>query len=120
MQWTELIRVVLELVLGGGFIATLYTLRQTKRKLEEEVRQLQTTNTDSILRTNEEYIVKPLKREINGLRITVRNLNRALQKVLYCAHVNSCPVRSELYKLEEGDSGQDKDRQHGNCQRDNP
>ena len=104
MEWTELIRIVLEALMGGGLIVTLYTLRETKRKAVEEVQAMQTTNADSILRTNEEYIVKPLKREINGLRATVRNLTKVLQKVLDCPHAAGCPLRGELPQLYDIDA----------------
>lgn len=119
MEWTELIRIGLETLTGGGLVATLYTLRETRRKMAEEARSLQATNADSILRTNEEYIVKPLKREINGLRATVRNLTKVLQKVLDCPHAAGCPVRGELQQLYDNDPafGQNPDG-HANRTRD--
>ncbi len=118
MEWPELIRIVLEALTGGGLIVTLYTLRETKRKAVEEVHSMQTTNADSILRTNEEYIVKPLKREINGLRATVRNLTKVLQKVLACPHADVCPVRGELQQLYDIDASLTTDNGHGDRVRD--
>lgn len=109
MDIGELIRIALEALTGGGLIATLYTLRETRRKMAEEATSLQATNADSILRTNEEYIVKPLKREINGLRATVRNLTKVLQKVLDCPHAAGCPVRGELQQLYENDPALSQD-----------
>lgn len=114
MDWTELLRIVLEALTGGGLIVTLITLRETRRKAAEEVRQMQTTNAESILQTNEEYIVKPLKREINGLRATVRNLTKVLQKALDCHHASTCPMRGELSKLYDVDAEQPTD--DGHCQ----
>ncbi|MCR5697862.1 MAG: hypothetical protein K6G73_12890 [Marinilabiliaceae bacterium] len=105
MDWPELIRFTIDALLGGGLLVTLWTLRETKRKAAEEVRQMQTTNAESILRTNEEYIVKPLKREINGLRTTVRNLTKALQRVMDCPHAAGCPVRHEMQQFEDSDPG---------------
>jgi hypothetical protein len=92
----DIIRTIGEAVLSSGLIASLFTLRTTKRKAEEELKQLQATNADSILRTNEEYIVKPLKREINGLRTTVRQLTKAIQKAQDCPHAAGCPVRESI------------------------
>lgn len=96
MDTLDIIRTIGEAVLSSGLIASLFTLRETKRKAEEELKQLQATNADSILRTNEEYIVKPLKREINGLRSTVRSLTKAIQKAQDCPHAAGCPVRESI------------------------
>lgn len=96
MDTIDIIRTIGEAVLSSGLIASLFTLRTTKRKAEEELKQLQATNADSILRTNEEYIVKPLKREINGLRSTVRQLTKAIQKAQDCPHAAGCPVRESI------------------------
>lgn len=96
MDTLDIIRTIGEAVLSSGLIASLFTLRTTKRKAEEELKQLQATNADSILRTNEEYIVKPLKREINGLRSTVRQLTKAIQKAQDCPHAAGCPVRESI------------------------
>jgi hypothetical protein len=120
MEWQEILRWAIDTLLGGGLLVTLWTLRETKRKAAEEVRQMQTTNADSILRTNEEYIVKPLKREINGLRATVRNLTKALQKVLDCPHAAGCPVRGELQQLYDVDARLAADDGHSPCNRDPP
>ena len=43
-----------------------------------------------------EYIVEPLKKEVNGLRKDVRRLNRAIEKINDCPHAGTCPVRREL------------------------
>ncbi|MEG2163111.1 MAG: hypothetical protein RRY55_01325 [Bacteroidales bacterium] len=43
-----------------------------------------------------QYIVEPLKNEINGLRKDVRRLNRAIEKVKDCGYSDNCPVCREL------------------------
>ncbi|MBE6339804.1 MAG: hypothetical protein E7069_03560 [Bacteroidales bacterium] len=96
MDTIDIIRTIGEAVLSSGLIASLFTLRTTKRKAEEELQEIKATNADSILRTNEEYIVKPLKREINGLRTTVRQLTKVIQKAQECPHAGDCPVRNEM------------------------
>lgn len=116
MEWTEILRMVVEGLVSGSLLLTLWTLRETKRKMREEVRSMQTTNAESILRTNEEYIVSPLKREINGLRTTIRRLTKALQKINRCVHIDVCPLRSELQTIYDSDT--DTDELGGNRVRD--
>lgn len=105
MDYTQIISMALNAVLSGGIIASLWTMRETKKKAAEEARQVETTNTDSILETNQKYIVEPLKKEINGLRKTVQGLTKALNRISDCPHSDSCPVRTELQKQQDNDLG---------------
>lgn len=99
----QIISIVLNSLLGGGLIVTLWTLKETKKKAAEEARQVETTNTDSILETNQKYIVEPLKKEINGLRTTVKGLTKALNRISDCPHSSDCPVRTELQKQQDNE-----------------
>lgn len=102
----EIIRIIIEAVLGGTLIVTLVTLRSTKKKASEEAKSMEIDNNKKLIDGFNEYIVEPLKKEVNGLRKDVRRLNRAIEKINDCPHAGTCPVRRELQ------DGQDC---HGDC-----
>lgn len=92
----EIIRIIIEAVLGGTLIVTLVTLRSTKKKASEEAKSMEIDNNKKLIEGFNEYIVEPLKKEVNGLRKDVRRLNRAIEKINDCPHAGTCPVRREL------------------------
>ena len=92
----EIIRIIIEAVLGGTLIVTLVTLRSTKKKASEEAKSMEIDNNKKLIDGFNEYIVEPLKKEVNGLRKDVRRLNRAIEKINDCPHAATCPVRNEL------------------------
>ena len=92
----EIIRIIIEAVLGGTLIVTLVTLRSTKKKASEEAKSMEIDNNKKLIDGFNEYIVEPLKKEVNGLRKDVRRLNRAIEKINDCPHAGTCPVRREL------------------------
>ena len=92
----EIIRIIIEAVLGGTLIVTLVTLRSTKKKASEEAKSMEIDNNKKLIHGFNEYIVEPLKKEVNGLRKDVRRLNRAIEKINDCPHAGTCPVRREL------------------------
>lgn len=102
----EIIRLVIESVLGGTLIVTLVTLRSTKKKASEEAKSMEIDNLKKLIDGFNEYIVEPLKKEVNGLRKDVKTLNRAIARIQDCPHAGMCPVRSELQNSE--DSTEDK------------
>lgn len=92
----EIIRIIIEAILGGTLIVTLVTLRSTKKKASEEAKSMEIDNNKKLIDGFNEYIVEPLKKEVNGLRKDVRRLNRAIEKINDCPHAANCPVRREL------------------------
>lgn len=93
---TEIILAIIEAVLGGTLIVTLVTLRSTKKKASEEAKSMEIDNNKRLMDSFNEYIVEPLKKEVNGLRKDVRRLNRAIEKINDCPRAANCPVRREL------------------------
>lgn len=67
-----------------------------------------------------ESIVPPLKAEIINLRNDVQRLNKALERIWGCPHVDRCPVKFELLLHPQGDGAEpdggdgstDSDRAH--------
>lgn len=93
---TEIIRILLEALMGGTLVVTLVTLRSTRKKASEEARSIEIDNSQKLLSNFEQFIVEPLKREVNALRRDVRRLNRAVEKIPACPHASQCPVSREL------------------------
>ena len=97
----EIIRIIIEAVLGGTLIVTLVTLRSTKKKASEEAKSMKIDNNKKLIDGFNEYIVEPLKKEVNGLRKDVRKFTRAIEKINDCPHAADCPVRRELQNGQE-------------------
>lgn len=104
----EIIRLVIEAALGGTLVVTLVTLRSTKKKASEEARGLEIDNNKRLMDGFNEYIVEPLKKEVNGLRLEVRQLKRAIEKINDCPHAADCPVRHELQNGSNEPDSRDK------------
>lgn len=100
---SEHISLFLNALLSVGFLGSIVTLRETKRKAQAEVDAAKATNANSILETNQKYIVEPLKKEINALRKTVNQLTRAINRITDCPHSIDCPVRSELQRQQDSE-----------------
>ena len=97
----EIIRIIIEAVLGGTLIVTLVTLRSTKKKASEEAKSMEIDNNKKLIDGFNEYIVEPLKKEVNGLRKDVRKFTCAVEKINDCPHAANCPVRRELQNSQE-------------------
>lgn len=95
-----LISSVLNLLLSGGLVVTLVTLRSQKAKAEEEAKGLALDNDKKVSEMVNEYFVEPLKKDITSLRRQVSRLTRAIEKIPSCPHSADCPVKEELNKEE--------------------
>lgn len=109
MTYWEIISIVLNALLGGGFIVTLVTLRATRRKANAEAESQQIANASALLSEYVKNIVEPLKKEVNALRANIRSLTKAINRIQDCPHAGDCPVRGELQK--QADTDADADRQ---------
>ena len=94
---------VLNLLLGGGLLVTIVTLRSQKAKAEEEAKGLALDNDKKVSEMVNEYFVEPLKKGITSLRKQVSRLSRAIEKIPSCPHSADCPVKDSLdnSKIEE-------------------
>ena len=92
----EIIRIIIVALMSGALIITLVTLRSTKKKAAEQAKSIEIDNDKNIMQNFLEYIVEPLKKEVNGLRKDVRKFTRAIEKINDCPHAGNCPVRNEL------------------------
>lgn len=130
---------ILNILLGGGFIALLVsviTLKATVRKAnadaekaKAEAETVNITNTENATRILIENIVKPLKEELHATRKDLQStkremarLRKAVETAAGCPHSAYCPV---LFKLRdnqkdsdgtEGDSADSREtRHHRHC-----
>ena len=109
METTQLLSLILNAVLSVGFITAVATLRSTRRKAREEARRAAIENDKSLMDSFNQYIVEPLKKEVNALRKDVRRFARAVEKINDCPHAADCPVRNELQNSKDDHADSDTD-----------
>ena len=109
----EIISILLNLVLSGGLIVTLSTLKSTREKADAESKQKYLDLSKSYVEAFQENIVKPLeenideyKKEVAGLRREVARFRKAIEKAKSCDYSDVCPVRNELQKCEDREAKQ--------------
>lgn len=92
---------ILNVLLSVGFITTVATLRSTRKRAAAEAKQAEAAYMQAILENNKNYVVEPLKKEINALRKALERLTRAINRITDCPHSVDCPVRSELQRQQD-------------------
>lgn len=114
MNWTDLISLVLNIVLGGGLIVTIVTLKSQRRKASAEADTIAIDNTEKITKLWEDYAAKKtaadeqqiqgltdkvneFEKIVNSLRKEISKLTRAINEAKKCP-VENCPA---LKKLED-------------------
>lgn len=119
---TEIWMLILNFVLSGGLVAAIIAIATLRshvkeaeakaeqalaeaQKMHAEAKSTELDNDKTLVDTFNEYIVAPLKTEVNGLRKDVRRLNRAIEKINDCPHAANCPVRRELQDGQELHAG---------------
>ncbi|MDR0872980.1 MAG: hypothetical protein LBN27_05870 [Prevotellaceae bacterium] len=114
MDWTTIISLIINLLLGGTLIVTLATLKSTKDKAEFEAKNTEVDYVKNMMDTQVNFIVEPLKKEIEEMRKrdenhikehskllrSVNRLEKAIERVADCPHSENCPVRTEINKNE--------------------
>lgn len=110
MDWMTLLNYLL-----GGFglvslIVGLLTIGASRRKADAEADGAVAETEQKNMSLAKEYVDEfrenvygPLLKELKGLRRDVKNLKNAINKINDCPHADSCPVRSELQKQQDGD-----------------
>ena len=96
MTTFEIVSLLLNVLLVGGGIVTIVTLRSKIRQSKEEAKTAELTNDEKAAQIVMSYVVEPLKKEIGYLRRDVRKLNRAIDKIAECPHSGTCPVKQQL------------------------
>ena len=95
MTAIEIMTLLSAFVTGGGLVA-VFTLRSARKSAAEEAESSELSNADKIVSLQTQYIINPLREEIEGLRHDVQRLNQAIDAVKDCEHRDNCPVRKKL------------------------
>jgi flagellar basal body-associated protein FliL len=108
MSWIDIISLVLNVLLSGSLIVTLFTLKSAKRKAKEEAEGLRIQNDRKVLQDFKEFIVNPLKadlvnlkKELSSYKQELSKFRKAIERIEVCEHKEGCPVRCELQKKDE-------------------
>lgn len=122
----EVIRIIFEVVLGGGWIVSLVNLRSTKKKSRAEALQAEMELGKQYVEEFTENIVVPLKEKVkqletsvNGLKREMARLRKAINKSSSCQYVDTCPVAMELQKSAEDDRARNESESEADAERSN-
>ena len=94
---------------------------QLRAEMKDKLAEVKSHELENVRKASDilmESIVPPLKAEIINLRNDVQRLNKALERIWGCPHVDRCPVKYELLLQPKGsgaepdgsDGGTDSDR----------
>lgn len=100
----EIIRMIIEAVLGGTLLITIATLKASRKKAIEEARRATIDNDKELMINFHKFIVEPLKKEVYDLREYVQMFTKAIAKINDCPNSNNCPVRCELQNTKNNDN----------------
>lgn len=109
---------ILNLVLGGGLLATLTTLitmgptikkaRAEAEKAKADTETVRIDNTEQATRILIENIVEPLKKELGATRREMARLRKAIDGANDCQYRSDCPVLYELRELPKTEPDDDE------------
>lgn len=107
----ETVRLLFEVILGGGWLVSLVTLRATRKKQTAEALNAEMELGKSCVQEFTKNIAEPLKAKVNdlekavdGLKRETARLRKAINKTNNCQWVDSCPVVRELQNTETNDT----------------
>lgn len=104
MSWTEMISIALNFLFTGGGLMLLINFRSVRKKAKEDAKEKELENEKKAAEIVMDFIVEPLKKEINALRKDVRRLQKAIDEINHCPHLSNCPVRHSLQDNQDGES----------------
>jgi len=109
----EIISIILNFLLGGTCVVTLATLKAVRTKAgaeaksaEQEAKGKEIENDEKASKLLMDYIIEPLKKEINALRKDIKKLQKSIERISDCPHADNCPVRDELQKYNDSNGNQ--------------
>lgn len=96
MSIFELISLICNILFGSGFLLSFLQLKQTKSQMIAETRGKDLENEEKASQIVIEYVVEPLKKEMNSLRRELQRFRKAVEKISSCPMAKECPVSIEL------------------------
>ena len=97
-------------------------VEQLRAEMKDKLAEVKSHELENVRRASDilmESIVPPLKAEITNLRNDVQRLNKALERIWGCPHVDRCPVKYELL-LHPKSGGAEPDGGDGDADSDGP
>lgn len=89
MNWTEIVMLILNLVLGGGFIVTAVTLKQTRAKAETDVQK-----------SNVELVNSSVNDLLESVRTLTTQNNELVEKLVQAEKTNRI-FQGKINRLEK-------------------
>ena len=78
---------------------------QLRAEMKDKLAEVKSHELENVRKASDilmESIVPPLKAEITNLRNDVQRLNKALERIWGCRHIDHCPVKYELLLAPQG------------------
>ena len=104
---------LLELILAtlsSGILATLITIKATRKKASAEARGVEIDNAQKLLDNFDTYIVEPLKQQVNELKKDFQVLQSAIAEISRCPLRDDCPVIDHLDRLRDNAEGKQSEK----------
>ena len=89
MDWTALISLILNALLGGSFIITLVQLKGKHRESIADAKGKELANISLEMDILFKSVVTPLKAELNEVRLELFRMNDLIKS---CPHFRDCPL----------------------------
>ncbi len=80
-------------------------LERLRAEMKDKLAEVKSHELENVRKAADilmESIVPPLKAEITNLRNDVQRLNKALERIWGCPHIDRCPVKFELLLPSQG------------------
>ena len=97
-------------------------LERLRAEMKDKLAEVKSHELENVRKAADilmESIVPPLKAEITNLRNDVQRLNKALERIWGCPHIDRCPVKYELL-LPQKSRGKQPDGNSGTCDGQHP
>ena len=89
MDWTAIISLILNALLGGSFIVTLVTMKGKHRESIADAKGKELANISLEMDILFKSVVAPLKAELNEVRLELFRMNDLIKS---CPHFRDCPL----------------------------
>ncbi|MCQ2344387.1 MAG: hypothetical protein MJ002_05630 [Paludibacteraceae bacterium] len=95
----QTISIILNAILSSGILVSLLTINSTRAKAKASAKSVEIDNAQRLLDNFDNFIVQPLKNQVNDLNNTIQDLQLAIKQIPSCPHSDACPVANKLAQL---------------------
>lgn len=85
-------------------------VEQLRAEMQDKVAEVRSHELENVRKASDilmESIVPPLRLEIENLRNDIIRLNKAIERIWACPHVDRCPVRHDIMRSQTSDDRTD-------------